>query len=159
MSLVPTHARRLAWLVAGLVAFVMSLGLHRSLVVCTGPHCESVIEWAHASGDCCTRSHPEASCAHARCSHSGCDGHEGEDGDRELLRPDTGCSDVPLSLPDGPAPERLAFGPPLAASVATVDWLPVALPVVYVVRMHAPATGPPRPAEALERRATTVLLI
>lgn len=136
------------------VLLVTCCVLPRALVVCSGPHCESRIEFVHAGGACCDHARePVDACAGQH--HGECD----DDGEHPTKHSRCGCTDVPIAIDEVPLPQRvtLTLGHPPALleiepppTIATRDDLQFELP---------PATGPPRVDRRTELRRTTVLLI
>lgn len=138
---------------------VLCLGLPRLLVVCSGPHCHGSIEFVHASGSCCQEHHEvEVGCgAHEHAQGDDDDGDYGEGDAAEPSR--SGCTDVALSIAEGPLPERITFELLDAPATDLVDsWL-VDPPSAQPATVLPPPTGPPRTDQRTELLATTVLLI
>jgi hypothetical protein len=150
---IPTHGKTLACSLT-LAAFVtalavLCLGLPRMLVVCTGPHCDARVQFAHAQGGCCDHDHEDAASADP-------DG----DGPEGPCCEDHGhCVDQALGIGVGPLPERVGVDrePPPRAQVATTA--PPPGPEVEGTVMRPPTTGPPRPDPRTALLASTVLLL
>lgn len=142
---------------AAFVALFLCLGVQRFIVVCNGPECDGVIEWLHCSRACCVEvGDHETDCADG-CGHS-C--HEGDRGqERESVRQAPCCSDTPLSVEEGPPPERLTWHVEVVAHGWVGAWERAPLQAAHPLHEFPPSTGPPRVAQALGLLATTVLLI
>ena len=128
-----------------LALLVVSLGLSRFLVVCTGPHCHGAIEIAHLAGSCCDHEHEVAAPAD-ELGDQICEGH-GQ------------CVDEALGIDIGPLPQQLSsphsdvacFGPSPTAAFLSL-W-------ARAVAMLPPITGPPRTDPRTALLATTTLLL
>ena len=147
------HPSRGSWLatsttkvLACAALLVLSLGLQRLLVVCTGPHCDRKMEFVHATGDCRAHDHEdEGSGADDRCDVAG-EGHGS-------------CVDVALALDTGPVPQRLVLDSPGPACVpAAVYLVSESLPPLAAAVLPPP-TGPPRIDQRTELLASTLLLL
>jgi hypothetical protein len=121
---------------------VLSLGLPRFLVVCSGPHCDVRIELAHPSGNC-DHSHGGAS-----------DEDQGDAYCKDLGQ----CVDAALGLATGPLPERVVLGQPNLVCAGMVTPFSLDCPVHYAVS-RPPTTGPPRTDQRTELLASTLLLL
>lgn len=128
------------------VLLVLALGLPRLLVVCTGPHRDSRIEFVHQNGT---------------CGHD----HEGEDdaavGDRGVVAREghDGCVDLALDIDTGPLPQRVVFDPPSPSCLpAAASLVPESLPPLAAA-VRPPTTGPPRTDQGTELLASTRLLL
>lgn len=137
----------LAWA----VLLVLSLGLPRLLVVCTGPQCDSQIEFVHASSGCCGHDHDSVEVD---------DGEVPAEDGGEAIRDGHGdCVDVALEIGMGPLPQRVALDtvspvclPPAACFV------PRSLPAL-AAEVRPPPAGPPRTDQRTELLASTLLLL
>jgi hypothetical protein len=140
LSPVKSATRLAVWV----VLLVLCLGTTRSLVICTGPHCEGRIEVLHAGGSCCEHAHDQdADDSHGPAISEGCGR----------------CVDVALGIGVGPVPERLSLD-----EEAPCCWLPATSvvprsPDLHAVVLQPPATGPPRTDQRTGLRASTLLLI
>lgn len=146
-----SSARTTSQIVIWLAALIISLGVQRFVVICSGPHCESAIELVHDSYACCDHERGEV---HAATDEAVPSDHAATAGEQ-----DDGCTDITLDLGTGPVPHStgLKIGPPPAAE-STDSTAP---PRVQngVVALLPPSTGPPRVDRTILLRATTVLLI
>jgi hypothetical protein len=127
-----------------LVLLVLCLGTSRSLVICTGPHCDGRIEVSHAGGSCCQHGHDQdADHRDGPAVSGGCGG----------------CVDVALGIGVGPLPERLSHDD--TGPCCRLQASPVVLEShdSHAVGLQPPATGPPRTDQRTGLRATTLLLI
>lgn len=157
MSAIPgSIARRAAQLLW--VAFALwCLVPLRFLVICTGPHAQGSVEFAHAAGSCCGDHHE---------AHDGCgDDHRVGDSDGGNVHGDHAessrgrCWDVPLAIDEGPLPERVTIDLHSDLVVAVLEaWCSGSLQAWFEA-VRPPATGPPRTDQRTELLATTLLLI
>jgi len=135
------------------VLLVLSLGVQRLFVVCTGAQCTSRVELAHATGSCG---------AHA---HGCCAGHEetkvrDEADPGERAAPGHGhCVDVALGIAIGPLPKavHLDAGSPPCRALAPAFHQPDRNVATDAVR--PPTTGPPRTDQRTGLLASTLLLL
>jgi hypothetical protein len=132
----------LAWA----VLLVLSLGLQRLLVVCTGPDCDHQVEFVHASGTCCDHAPAKHCCAADDRGETAVAGHGG-------------CVDVALDSELGPVPQRTTFAPPSAPCLAATIDLPATAPRAHATAVLPYCTGPPRPDRRTELIASTLLLL
>jgi hypothetical protein len=126
------------------ILLVILLGISRFFVVCTGPHCDGAIEFAHGDAACCEHDHDEAS-PHDHGDPVACGSH--------------GCIDLALGILTAPPPGRARPESEQAPAVVAA-----AAPAALRSRRGAaalrwPTTGPPRPDHLAELRASTVLLL
>ncbi|MGE3173517.1 MAG: hypothetical protein AB7O97_12910 [Planctomycetota bacterium] len=137
------------------VLLVLVTGLPRLLVVCSGPHCEARIEWAHIGERCCAPA-PAAPAESMCCGH---EGHGDPDHGPELRAGHDDCVDSALPFGYGPLPRGPHPAPAVAPAVdgAMAFLLPTPR-TAHATTRHPPATGPPRPDPRTEHKATTVLL-
>lgn len=142
------------------IVLVQCSGISRALVVCTGPHCDSRVEFLHPAGACCDDSHEVI---------DGCAGHQhGDDeergrnrdgGDQSEEPGPCGCTDVPVAIDDDAVPERLTPAAGDSSAMAVFEPMPTIVAHEYCECELPPPTGPPRVDRRIELLATTVLLI
>lgn len=141
-------ARGLGASALGLLALlVLSLGLPRLLVLCSGPHCDQRIEFAHHGRH---RAEPE------QHGHGGATGS----GDSACADHDD-CTDRALGegLVPAPLPRTVVLPPHDLSCPVTTPPVLEELPRWSAQVRHQPATGPPRLDQRTELIASTLLLI
>lgn len=141
------------------LALVIFLGFPRLLVVCSGPHCADRIQLLHATGSCCgdeLTADGDGDCASPHDSHSG---SLPSDDEEQVLPAGCGCTDVPLAIDEGPAPEPPHFVVNATTAIASVAWQPIAVLTEGTPLALPPPTGPPRTDQRIELLATTLLLL
>ncbi|MBL8752056.1 MAG: hypothetical protein JNK15_02040 [Planctomycetes bacterium] len=142
----PRRPHSLAFVLATLVVAVMLLGLPRLLVVCSGgEHGSAHVAFAHAHDACC------------QDDHGGADqpASDGTPGARDGTHCEHGTFAVGLAEP--PRPFLAQWAPPPAAHGEGLVEPFVPDTDRTSSRVHAPATGPPRPDDWPARRRTTQL--
>jgi hypothetical protein len=132
--------------VAWFVLLVLGLGWPRFLVSCTGPHCDSRLEFVHAASHCCDHDHG-----------GGASGH----GQEVSLSPGCGgCVDVAIGFETGPLPRKLAVDQDCPAVTWTTTLPSFHAPdELQAVALRPPTTGPPRPDRRTELIESTILLL
>jgi hypothetical protein len=150
-----TTTRALVWA----VLCVLCLGLHRTFVVCNGPHCDARVEIAHGRGGC--DGHDEAHGGEA-LAHESAAGARDRDAGGERCEPDPhhcACSDRALALDEGPLPKSVQIHLGSDAPAATTGAEGAFPPPPDVPDRKPPSTEPPRPDARTALRASTVLLL
>lgn len=150
-----TAFRRIA---GAAVLLMFCTSLLRFLVVCSGPHCQESVEFAHA-GDVCCRD----AIGHAAHGHGAATADTADAGDPAPVEPAAspcGCVDSPCAVDLGPLPQR-AVCPDLQVGATAFAWIDWSAPpsTGHERTGPPPATGPPRGDRRTTLRLTTVLLL